>query len=114
MSIRAAIPYKSRSGRSHFFDPSTNYIQVEMAPAKLTVARACLTISALANIIGPYEADWSHSHVLNPHWPPHAKFHNGQTMSIGLCLGFLIILGDPLHYLETHEGQRRYSAVCTS
>ena len=60
-----------------------------MAPPKLTAARTCLSISAIVNIIGPYAADWSESHVLNPRWPPHAKFHNGQTMSTGLCLGLL-------------------------
>ncbi|KAL6716126.1 hypothetical protein ACLMJK_005692 [Lecanora helva] len=49
--------------------------------------RACLTISALITAIGPYAADWSTTHVFNPRWPPHAKFHNGQTMSTGLLLG---------------------------
>ena len=57
--------------------------------ANLTTARALLTISAIINAVGPYAADWSKSHVKNPRWPPHAKFHNGQTMSTGLCLGFL-------------------------
>ncbi|QHC37349.1 DUF6640 family protein [Komagataeibacter xylinus] len=24
-------------------------------------------------------------HIRNPKWPPHAKFHNGQTMLLGFC-----------------------------
>jgi len=62
-----------------------------MSLPELTAARSCLTLSALINIIGPMTADWSKSHVLNPRWPPHAKFHNGQTMSTGLCLGLLAL-----------------------
>ncbi len=51
--------------------------------------RACLTAAALVTAIGPFAADWSDSHVFNPRWPPHAKFHNGQTMSSGAALGVL-------------------------
>lgn len=28
-------------------------------------------------------------HIYNPAWPPHAKFHNGQTMLLGVILGTL-------------------------
>ncbi len=28
-------------------------------------------------------------HQRNPAWPPHAKFHNGQTMLMGIGLGLL-------------------------
>ncbi len=53
----------------------------------ITAGRICLTAAALFNSIGPYAADWNETHVKNPRWPPHAKFHNGQTMSTGLVLG---------------------------
>ena len=28
-------------------------------------------------------------HLFNPRWPPHAKFHNGQTMAMGFISGSL-------------------------
>ncbi|CAI6338932.1 unnamed protein product [Periconia digitata] len=43
-------------------------------------------IAVLTATLG-FIADWNHTHVYNPRWPPHAKFHNGQTMSTGLLLG---------------------------
>merc|ERR1711977_544507 len=49
--------------------------------------KGLLTLSAAGAILGPFIADFNETHVLNPRWPPHAKFHNGQTMSMGLGLG---------------------------
>lgn len=31
----------------------------------------------------------SRQHLWNPAWPPHAKFHNAQTMLLGIFLGSL-------------------------
>jgi hypothetical protein len=59
--------------------------QFEMS--QITVGRVCLTLNAIATTVGPFVADWSHTHVFNPKWTPHAKFHNGQTMSMGVLLG---------------------------
>lgn len=38
-------------------------------------------------MVSPYLADWNATHIYNPHWPPHAKFHNAQTMTLGSLLG---------------------------
>ena len=51
--------------------------------ARSLAARILLTTTALITGIGPYYADFNETHVYNPTWPGHAKFHNGQTMSMG-------------------------------
>ena len=52
-----------------------------IAPGRLVI-----TIGNLLYAIGAFAADWNETHVLNPRWPAHAKFHNGQTMSLGVLL----------------------------
>lgn len=54
-----------------------------------TLPRTLLTINATILCSTPFIADWNHTHIYNPRWPPHAKFHNGQTMSMAVCLSFL-------------------------
>ncbi|KIW63664.1 hypothetical protein PV04_08649 [Phialophora macrospora] len=52
-------------------------------------SRILLSVLGLASAAGGYLADWNETHVFNPRWTAHAKFHNGQTMSTGLGLGLL-------------------------
>ncbi|TVY30074.1 hypothetical protein LHYA1_G002560 [Lachnellula hyalina] len=51
------------------------------------LGRLLLSLSGISQILGPFIADFNETHVKNPNWPPHARFHNGQTMSMGLGLG---------------------------
>jgi hypothetical protein len=53
--------------------------------------RILLTIVGLFTCTSAFLADWNETHIHNPRWPPHAKFHNGQTMSMGLALGMLTL-----------------------
>jgi len=55
--------------------------------AKLLTGRVILTMIAVGTIVSPYLADWNATHIYNPLWPPHAKFHNAQTMAVGVLLG---------------------------
>ncbi|KAF8184062.1 hypothetical protein K438DRAFT_1124072 [Mycena galopus ATCC 62051] len=52
-----------------------------------TLGKALITLVALITSTGCFVADWNESHIYNPTWPPHAKFHNGQTMTMGALLG---------------------------
>ena len=55
--------------------------------AKLISGKVVLSVVALFTAISPYLADWNATHIYNPLWPPHAKFHNAQTMAMAVLLG---------------------------
>ena len=56
----------------------------------LIVFVACVT--AIGGLLADYFIPTSgRQHFRNPNWPPHAKFHNAQTILLGLCLGVLAI-----------------------
>jgi hypothetical protein len=47
--------------------------------------------------IGGFLADYmiwetARQHMKNPAWPPHAKFHNAQTILMGIWLGVLTLI----------------------
>ena len=62
-----------------------------------SIGTTLITIVGITTSLGAYLADWNETHIYNPRWPPHAKFHNGQTMSMGLVLGLTT-----LYYLYRH------------
>ena len=59
-------------------------------------ARWLIVIVASVTSIGGLLADYflasGRQHIRNPQWPPHAKFHGGQTVLLGLCTGILSIV----------------------
>jgi hypothetical protein len=47
-----------------------------------------LTIEPIFIGVGSFVADFmTDTHIHNPRWPPHAKFHSGQCISFGFALG---------------------------
>ncbi len=53
---------------------------------RLMVGRCLFTINAVGLAVGGFLADMNATHIYNPRWPPHAKFHDGQPMVFGILL----------------------------
>ena len=69
--------------------------------------RITMIICNLLYSVGAFYVDWSVTHVLNPRWTPHARFHNGQTMTLGalLCSAVIYLLSRPA---STKEVAKEY------
>jgi hypothetical protein len=63
--------------------------------------RALLRSVAALTAAGGFAADWNRTHLFNPAWPPHAKFHDAQTIALGALLG-----GAGLYYLGRNDRAR--------
>ncbi|KAH8904096.1 hypothetical protein BR93DRAFT_971170 [Coniochaeta sp. PMI_546] len=55
------------------------------------LGKVLLTISSIGLILGSPMADYNHTHIFNPRWPPHAKFHTGQTITLSVTLGLMTL-----------------------
>ncbi|MFJ4654408.1 DUF6640 family protein [Nocardia sp. NPDC088792] len=53
----------------------------------ISTGKVLLSLSSFWSAYGCYHFDWNETHIYNPQWPPHAKFHNAQTMSTGAVVG---------------------------
>lgn len=73
------------------------------------LGRILITLVAIWSAFGSYVFDWNATHIYNPKWPPHAKFHNAQTMLLGTALG-LLSLG--LLWLIRGDDRRRIHGAC--
>lgn len=38
-------------------------------------------------MVGGFAADWNRTHLFNPNWPPHARFHDAMTIAVSGLLG---------------------------
>ena len=59
------------------------------AKTRWSIGKLLISLVAIFTAVSPYLADWNETHIYNPLWLPHAKFHNAQTMVLGALLGLL-------------------------
>jgi len=57
----------------------------------ISIGKILITIVAIYSAAGSYAFDWNATHIYNPLWPPHSKFHNAQTMLLGTCIGLVAL-----------------------
>jgi len=69
---------------------------------KRPYGRLLLSFVAVVAMVTPYLADWNDTHIYNPDWSGHAKFHVAHTMLLGTLLGLLA-----LRYLWRRAGDPR-------
>jgi hypothetical protein len=63
--------------------------------------RIVLTLANVGTIIGPVGADWNASHVFNPEWPSHARFHGVVGLGTPVALASFAIW----HLWTNHRDQ---------
>jgi hypothetical protein len=66
------------------------------------VGRWMLSLVAVVTALSPYAADMNKTHMYNPKWSPHAKYHTAQTMLLGSLLGL-----SSLYFLWRKRGDQR-------
>jgi hypothetical protein len=49
--------------------------------------RTIIRAVAAFTTIGGFLMDWNKTHLFNPRWTPHAKFHDAMTIQLGTMLG---------------------------
>lgn len=73
-------------------------------------SRLLFSFVAIVTAVGAHLADFSDTHIFNPDWSGHAKYHTGHTMALSVALGFLTLFfawrrsGDPATNLMATAG----------
>jgi hypothetical protein len=84
-----AIPSKSCVSQGAHNKKTLRSQSEEAMERKVTASKMFISIIALFTSVSPYMADFNQTHVYNPYWPGHARFHNGHTMTLGMISGIL-------------------------
>ena len=76
---------------------------------KPLIGRCLFTINAVGLAAGGFVADMNATHMYNPRWSPHAKFHDGETIAFGVLLSFA-----SLFFTWRRGGDRRTNVLAAA
>lgn len=79
----------------------------------ISTGKILVSLVAVWAAFGSYIFDWNETHIFNPRWPPHAKFHNAQTMLLGTTIGLFALYVLWLKSL-TDESKLKIASVLAS
>jgi hypothetical protein len=51
-----------------------------------------LNLMAVWTSVNGLAADWNYTHLFNPQWSPHAKYHDALSIVAGILLGIVALL----------------------
>src|SRR3954453_9103750 len=51
-----------------------------------------LNLLAVWTSVNGLAADWNYTHLFNPQWSPHAKYHDALSIVAGILLGIVALL----------------------
>jgi hypothetical protein len=85
----------------HSIRDSAPHQRTDREGRTVTVGRKILRTIAVMTAVGGFVVDWNRTHLFNPSWPPHARFHDAMTITLGTFLG-----GSALYFLRDGAGRR--------
>lgn len=72
-------------------------------------SRIIYALTSIFMALTAHLADYNASHLYNPKWPGHAKFHDGMTLGLSLLLGLMTIF-----FAWRKTGERVSAIIATS
>jgi uncharacterized protein DUF6640 len=67
------------------------------------LARILLTLPAIMLGADPLRIDLNPTHLLNPSWPPHARFHEAWLLSTGALVACVAV-----YFIWLYRGEQRF------